>query len=288
MNKFKIVMATVFFSVAVFSSSSVPALAKDDEADYGWQNEMVGSINLTQTSFDNWAQGGENSFAWQLNFNFKFVRDEAKTNWANSGKFNYGFAKIGDEDSRKSIDEIKLESVLTYKIWSLINPYISLTGVTQFAPGYDYGTDPKTQISAFMDPGYFRESVGINYKPNETIKTRAGFSMKQTVTNDFPAPYADDPNTTSVEKTKNEIGAESVTDLNWKISENMLFTSKLELFSTFKTFNETDVDWDNVFTAKISKYFNVNLNFRLFYDRDISVKRQIKQSIALGFTYNFL
>ena len=77
---------------------------------------MVGGINLTQTSFDNWAQGGENSYAWQLNLNFKFVNDQEKTNWSNSGKFAYGATKTGDQDSRKSIDEIKLESVLTYKM----------------------------------------------------------------------------------------------------------------------------------------------------------------------------
>jgi len=286
--RFKTMLFTALVTAMVVCSGPLTARAEEKQPEYGWQKEMVGGINLTQTSFDNWAQGGENSFAWQLNFNFKFVREEEKTNWANSGKFNYGSTKIGDEGSRKSIDEVRFESVLTYKLWPLINPYVSVMGVTQFAPGYDYGTDPKIQISAFFDPAYFRESAGVNYKPNEIIKTRAGFSIKQTVTTDFPVPYADDPTTPGVEKTKNEIGAESVTDLSWKVAESMLFTSKLELFSAFKTLDATDVDWDNLFTAKISKYFDVNLNFRLLYDKDISSRRQIKQAIALGVTYNFL
>ena len=46
-----------------------------EEPKYGWQKEMVGGINLTQTSLSNWTQGGENSFAWQLNFNFKFSKN---------------------------------------------------------------------------------------------------------------------------------------------------------------------------------------------------------------------
>ena len=257
------------------------------EPEYGWQKEMVGGINLTQTSFDNWAQGGENSLAWQFFLNFKFVNDQEKTNWTNTGKFGYGSTKTGDEDYRKSIDEIKLESVLSYKLNKYINPYAAANFETQFANGYDYGTDPKTQISAFMDPGYFRESVGIGYKPNEIVSTRLGAAMKQTVTSDCPVPYADDPDTEEIEKTKNEFGAEFVTDVNWKISETSLFTSKLELFSTLEAFNEIDVNWDNVFTAKISKYLSVNFNFRIFYDRDISHKRQIYQSTALGLTYSF-
>ncbi|RKY84956.1 hypothetical protein DRP98_03865, partial [candidate division KSB1 bacterium] len=67
-----------------------------------------------------------------------------------------------------------------------------------------------------------------------------------------------------------------------------IFTSKLELFSGLKALDETDVNWDNVFTAKISKYFNVNFNVKLFYDKDISKQRQLKQSLAMGLTCSFL
>ncbi len=278
-------------AMAILISASF-ILAQDKPAEppkYGWQKSMVGGINLTQTSFDNWKQGGENSYAWQINLTFNFTNDQEKTNWANSGKLTYGANKTGDQEMRKSIDEIKLESVLTYKLGVLINPFVAATGETQFAPGYNYGTTPKTQISAFMDPGYVRESAGIGIKPNEIIKTRLGVAVKHTITQDYPAPYADDPKTlTTIEKIKNEFGGESVTDLSWKVAENTLLTSKLELFSAFKTFKETDVNWDNILTTKISKYFNVNFNFKLFYDRDISKMRQIKQAIALGLTYSFL
>ncbi|UCE21681.1 MAG: DUF3078 domain-containing protein, partial [Candidatus Aminicenantes bacterium] len=145
----------------VFLSSSALAQEKKEkkpkeEPEYGWQKEMVGGVNLTQTNFSNWTQGGENSFAWQLNLNFRFENERKKTNWANSGKFTYGATKLGEQDFRKSIDEIKLESVLTYKLNTHVNPFFAVTGETQFAPGYDYDVEPKTQISAFMDPGYFR------------------------------------------------------------------------------------------------------------------------------------
>lgn len=283
-----IIAGFMFLWVSLTSGSLFAAGDEGKEPQYGWQKEMVGGINITQTNFDNWVQGGENSFAWQANFKFNFVREAEKINWANSGKFDYGMTRVGDESSRKSIDEIKLESVLSYKLNPFVNPYAAFAHTTQFAPGYDYGTEPKSKISAFMDPGYFRESIGINYTPNSTIKTRMGFAMKQTVTSDFPVPYADDPDTPEVEKTRSEIGAESVTDLSWKIEKNTLFTSKLELFSNLKAIDQIDVNWDNTLTTSISKYFNFNINFRLFYDKDISPKRQIKQSIAFGFTYNFL
>ena len=96
-----------------FCSFAQGKTQKKEEPKFGWQNEMVGGLNLTQTSFDNWTQGGENSFAWQLNLNFKFVNDQEKFSWANSEKFCYDSTKTGDQKVRKSIDEIKLESVYT-------------------------------------------------------------------------------------------------------------------------------------------------------------------------------
>ena len=291
--KFKPIAVLIIFSLFLSGYVFAQDEAKDKQAEepkYGWQNEMIGGINLTQTSFDNWAKGGENSFAWQFNLNFKFINDQKKFNWANSGKFSYGSIKTGDENIRKSIDEIKLESVYTYKLGVYINPYVATTGETQFAPGYDYNKKPKEQLSAFIDPAYFRESIGVGYQAKKIVKTRLGVAFKQTVTqsDDYPVNFADDPKTVETENLKNEIGAESVTDVSWKITNNTLFTSKLELFSNMKAFDEIDVNWDNVLTTKISKYFNVNLNFKLFYDKDISIKRQIKEAIALGFTYNFL
>jgi len=279
----------LILTVIILFAANMFAQDKPAEAPkYGWQKEMVGGVNLTQTSFDNWAQGGENSFAWQLYLNYKFINDQQKTNWANSGKFSYGSTKTGDLGARKSVDELKVESVFTYKWGTYINPFVAVTGETQFAPGYDYGVEPKIKISKFLDPGYFRESAGFGYQPNTIVKTRLGVALKQTITSSYPVPYADDPATSEIEKTKNEVGAESVTDISWKIAENTLYTSKLELFSTLEALNETDVNWDNVFTTKVSKYVNFNFNFKMFYDRDISKKRQIKQAIALGLTYAFL
>ncbi|NIO49282.1 MAG: DUF3078 domain-containing protein [Candidatus Aminicenantes bacterium] len=286
--KLKPIVLVLFLSI--FMETYVFAQEKpEEEPKYGWQKEMVGGINLTQTSLSNWTQGGENSFAWQLNFSFRFINNQEKYSWTNSGKFTYGSTKIGGQEFRKSLDEIKLESVLTFNLGMFVDPFMAFTAETQLAPGYNYETDPKTQVSSFMDPGYFRESIGVGYQPNEIVKSRLGIALKQTITSDYPVPYADNPDTVDkIEKTKNELGAESVTDINWKVTKNSLFTSKLELFYAFQAFDETDVNWDNIFTIMISKYINININFKLFYDRDISKKRQLYQAIAFGFTYSFL
>ena len=72
------------------------------------------------------------------------------------------------------------------------------------------------------------------------------------------------------------------------MSERILYESKLEIFSNFKATDETDVNWDNTFSAKVSELIKVSFNFRLLYDKDIFYKRQLKQTLAVGLSYSFL
>jgi hypothetical protein len=282
-------LTVILYALLISASLLYSQDDKKEEVKIGWTNEVIGSLNLTQASFDNWSGGGENSLAWQFKFFGKFMNEQTTYNWTTTSKIEYGQTKLGDLESRKSIDEIRLESVYTRKMKLYVNPYLAVTGETQITKGYQYSETSKTAFSDYFDPAYFTESAGIGYSHKNQIKTRLGAALKQTITRNFPAPYADDPDTKNkIEKTKVELGAESVSDYTQKLAENMVFTSKLELFSNLKALNEVDVRWDNILTAEISKYVNVNLNFKLFYDRDISVKRQLKQSLALGLTYSFL
>jgi hypothetical protein len=64
-------LKSIVFVLFLSSFLGTNVLAQEkpaEEPKYGWQKEIVGGINLTQTSLSNWTQGGENSFAWQLNF----------------------------------------------------------------------------------------------------------------------------------------------------------------------------------------------------------------------------
>jgi len=285
MKIFLVVVICFFLSNAALFSQT----AKKDSAVYGWKKEIVGNLNLTQASFDNWGQGGENSLAWQINLNSQFTLDEKKFNWVNTGKFTIGYAKIEGNEARKSADEIKLESVYTRKINAFFNPYISATAQTQFASGFNYSdNNTKTKISKFLDPGYFTQSIGMGYHHGELVKSRLGATIKETVTSEFPVPFADNPNTPKLEKTKVEPGLSSVTDFRTALHENILLKSRVDIFSDLEAFDRIDVLWENDLVMKVTKYINVNFEFDLLYDKDISDRRQIRQVLSVGFTYTFL
>ena len=261
---------------------------KKPKLELGWHKQAAAKLKFTKNSFDNWVvQGGENSWSWQLDVlaNVKHVQE--KYQWEVSGKFSFGRAKVTGAESQKTEDEIRMESVFTFRTFLFLRGYLSLLIQSQSAPGYNYETDPIIRISNFLDPLYITQSMGFDYEPGKIFKTRAGFALKETFTRNHPVPYADNPETDRIERLKVEIGLNSTTDLDIKINEIISFTSRFELFSNFRGFDRIDIYWDNLFSAGIAKFVEVSFNFKLIYDKDVSPRRQLKQTLAVGLIYSF-
>ena len=190
---------------------------------------------------------------------------------------------------RKTDDEIFLESLLIYKYGLYINPYIAATLRTQFAKGYAYDNFGNgVVVSEFFDPGYLTQSIGLAYKPITEITTRFGVGLREVFASDFAQLYTDDPLTNTIEKTRVNGGMESVTDVNWNFAENMLFTSKLEIFSPFTDINKLIIRSDIAISAKVNKYVTSAFNVTLINDANVSPYTQIKQVLSIGLSYTLL
>lgn len=278
MNK---ILSTIILIFAVsLAQSKTPA-------DTTWQTELIGALHFSQAYFDNWVAGGESTIAGQLDLNGKAIKTTNKFIWTNNGRIAYGTSKVTGKDATKTIDEIKLESIYNY-LWKYrLDPYFAVKAETQLAPGYEHREDGKIRVSDFLDPAYFTQSLGILYKPSEKIVLRIGAAVKETITKDHPKPYADDPNTKEIEKIKIEPGAEAVFSVSKNLSDNTQINSTLDLFNDFTELSATDVKWDTDFTTKINELINIKLSVKLFYDKDISLKRQLNQTLMLGISYTF-
>jgi len=250
---------------------------------FGWGHSAVAGLTLTQIAFTDWTQGGENSLAWTTSLEGKSTDDEPTINWVNTYKFAFGQARLGDQGLRKTDDKIDLASVLTYKLGNLINPYFAATLMTQFTRGYKYESSGNSiSVSNFFDPGYLRQSVGVGYQPMPEVKTRLGVALREIVTSEFTAIYAKDA------ATRVAGGLESVTEVNWNLAENILFTSKLELFDPFKKLDQVIMRNDNTLALKVNKYITTVLNVQLVNEAPVSPRTQVKEVIAIGLSYTLL
>ncbi|MFI5252168.1 MAG: DUF3078 domain-containing protein [Bacteroidota bacterium] len=251
-----------------------------------WKHSVVAGLNLTQVGYTDWAQGGENALAWTLGLDGRSTIDWTTWNFDNSYKFAFGQTRLGSQGLRKTDDKIDLASILTYKMGTYINPYIGATFKSQFATGYIYDNLGKdSAVSKFFDPGYFTESFGAGYQPVPEVKTRLGLALREIFTNTY-TQYTDDPATPEIEKTKIDGGIEFVTDVNWQVMENLLFTSKFEMFAPMKQLDVVVVRGDNTLNAKVNKYVIVSFNVQLINEKAITPRTQLKEALSMGLTYS--
>lgn len=251
-----------------------------------WKNKGIVSLNISQISFTDWTQGGDNAITYTFKGDFAF--DYSKPEWflKNSLKVAYGQTKIASEDFKTNDNEFFLESVYSRDFNFWVDPFISNIIRTTIAPGYSYTETDRTQIAAFFDPGYISQSIGLGINQSDLVQTRLGLAFQETFTNKH-TQYSNDPETTNEEeKFKLETGIESVTDFNWNFLENMLLKSKLRLFTRFEHIEVWDVRWDNTISAQVNKYIVVNLNALIVYEKSQSARTQIKQGLQLGITYS--
>jgi hypothetical protein len=277
----------LLLTLVILSSTAFAADETEEKKDTLWVPKGIVGLNLSQISFKNWTQGGDNaiSFTFFSNFGIDYIADIWK--WRTSLKFTYGRSKIGNEGYKTNDNEIFLESTLNRSVGWLLNPYFGITARTAVAAGFDYDVTPAEQIVGFLDPFYLTEGIGLMYDQIPNFTTRLGLGFKQTFADEFNSKYTDDPDTPGdTESFKNETGIESVTEFEWVFLENMAYKGYLRLFGRFEDISVWDVRWDNTITAKINDYFNVNINVLLIYDVDESLKTQLKEAFQLGISYS--
>jgi opacity protein-like surface antigen len=277
-----VALAAACLSAATAQTPDTAAQPRDTT----WKHTGVASLSATQVAFTDWVKGGENAIAWTVRLEGKSEMIVPRWTWTNNYKFAFGQAKLDGKSVRKTDDKIDLSSVLAYTTGWPVNPYCAATLLTQFTDGYTYdANDNPIAVSAFFDPAYLVQSIGFEYKPSPVIKTRFGAALREVITSTYTV-YSDDPSTVAVEKTKTDGGIESVTDLEVKLDDNVLFTSHLELFDPVNHLDRIVVRSDNMVTAKVSKYIVVSLNLVLINDVQVTPRTQVKQMLALGVNYS--
>ena len=138
--------------------------------DTSWTKGGNLGLNVSQTSFNNWAAGGQNSVSGTGLISLFANKKVTKYTWDNTLDLAYGLIQQGTADVIKSDDKIDFSSKYgqhAFKKW-----YYSglLNFKTQFAPGYANPTKvTKTRISDFLSPAYLIGALGFDYKHNKYL-----------------------------------------------------------------------------------------------------------------------
>jgi hypothetical protein len=277
-----------YFMLLLLLAATIINAQTPDSLRNKWIPSLITTLGINQVSFTNWQTGGENSIAWTLSGNFKLNRETDDWSFRNQLKASYGRAKIGAGVYKTTDNDFYLENLASYNVGWAVSPFFSNSIRTQITKGYDYKVESSPNISDFFDPGYITQTLGFTYDKYKYIITRLGLAFQETFTKKF-TQYSDDAGTTNeVEKFKFETGLESVTDFNFTIDTNLLYSGKLRLFTRFEHLDVWDVRWDNAITAKVNSWLNVNFNYILLYEKNQSPLTQTKEALQIGITYTLL
>jgi hypothetical protein len=275
-----LVILLLISSISILAQDVPDSLLKN-----GWNMSGVVGLNISQTAFSNWAQGGSNSLAYSAYTNLGGIYFNFPWKWKNRLNLAYGRTYLKDVGYRTTDNDLYFESIGSRNIGWAVDPYFAVTVRSALTKGYDYTVTPDTQIVDFFDPGYVTEALGFTYDKNKIITSRLGIALQQTFANRF-TKYTDDPTTTDkIEKFKLETGIESVTEVKYEFLPKMTYYSFLRLFTRFDNLDVWDVRWDNVITAKINDYINVNLSVTVLHEISQTRRTQFREALQLGFAY---
>ncbi|TJZ62106.1 DUF3078 domain-containing protein [Sphingobacterium olei] len=285
---------------------NVPIPKLNLEVNY-WKHWTKFGINANQASFsDNWSAGGVNSVSLGGNIWHKSDYTRDNFNFVSEIDLRYGKIKNKDQLAKKNNDRIFWDNKLAYKLaksWAL---YFSFTFESQFDAGYRYTKRTEgeevievidTITSNFMAPGYFTESFGLEYKPDNTFSLRLGTgTARQTLILDNRLkPLEGEKERFGVEggkNFKNDLAFQITANLDRNLSKNLNLKSRYNLFADYKDIGDPDHRLDATLTAKVTNLVNVSLGGIVLYDSGYIVegedkaKVQFSQALSLGIIYN--
>lgn len=275
-----------------FETEAYRRYVKNETFKYRNKLNLRTSMGITQTSFDNWAAGGSNSFsgrAW-ANLTHTYINDSAGFSVTSVADGAYTMV-ISDGKTSKSEDNFYISSTPSWKIASRWEISGSLVFKSQFARGY---TDDTLFTSTFMSPAYLTLSAGITYSPPKGIFTAyfAPISGNATyILND----YISEQGSFGVDagsKNKTEFGA--FTRLTYKQSVLKKTTTLESTMESFWNYSDTPtLWWESRVSYSLNSIFGITLYVKVMYDESVSTPRvdsgdywQLNQSLGFNLTFN--
>ncbi|MEJ2595334.1 MAG: DUF3078 domain-containing protein [bacterium] len=275
-----------------------------------WEITGKASLNISQSYFSNWAQGGTSNFTSMGRYTMWTNYQKNKHRYTNWLDLALGYTVFLDEDPMKTEDKIEYITSYLYnfhKHWdfSVLGKFAS-----QFAKGYDYSVDSTNYISRFLAPGYIDLGPGIRYEPVDWFFINLSPAMASwIIVNDQaladsgyfgvdPAEFDDQGMLIShAKKVRTMFGAKMMMVLEKEVYKNINVGTKLELFSDYlQNPQNIDVNWQVLIGLKVNDWLNVDIQTTLLYDDDVLItdkdgnegpRTQFRQLLMLSVGYAF-
>lgn len=261
-------------------------------------------LDITQVSFNNWQQGGDNSYSGSASLYFEHNYTAPVFSIKTVFDAKYGLMRTTGQ-TRKNVDYFNLSITPSWNIserWKLSG---ALIWKSQFSKSFDYPKEkPKIWKSSFMAPGTVEISTGFTYEPpskklNILLAPIAG---KLTFVLSDSLARKGGLGTETGKKFKAEVGAQVRVNYKTKFAkEKIEYITKLESFWNYEL--PPSATWENSLTFKVTNVIKLSAIVNLIYNDQITTPKaqekrdagrvpkpwdylQIYQSVGFGLQFN--
>jgi len=253
-----------------------------------WKISGMFQTNFSQVFINEyWVAGGENSKSMLGVFKISADYKHEKTNWDNDLDLAYGL--MVQDSVKKTDDKLTLSSTFGYNAKGKWYYAANFTLKTQIANGYKY-PDVTNPISAAFAPAEMLYVLGIQYKPSEDFVVLISPLTGKTIlvlNSDLSDLGAF--GITAGEKSYSKLGMYLKLKYKKEIFKNVIFKTKLDLFSDYAELklDAIDVDWELAVEMKVNKWLSANILTNMIYNKQIIDQVQFKEVFGIGLGLKF-
>ena len=276
---------TIFF-ITLLTVGSVFGQEEKKDSIPVWKIHGRFAFIFNQSSFSNWASGGENTIAGNLNVNYDFNFKKNNINWDTRIITSYGGSYVNDKGYRKTDDRLEINTVLGYKTSS--RWFLSFIGNfrTQYTKGYNYKVEPRELVAQFFSPAYLTFGPGMLWKKSDDFNFNiAPATARYTLVSEtFSGKFGVEEGRT----TAFSLGFNLSGYYRFALMENDDIDNILTVYNEYlaKLCN-FDVDYQINIRFKVNKSIKMLMTFHTIVDDDSSSKVQFRQLFGLGVNYSF-
>ena len=246
---------------------------------------------------DNWYKGGESNQAAVGTVTLEANYDnKSKWKWDNKLEMKLGFQTSPLDTVHKfktNEDLIRYTGKVGLQAANRWYYTLQMLAYTQFYHGLK--SNNTKVFSDFMSPFNLSVGLGMDYKVQALANKLTGtINMSPLAVNyryvdraDLAASFG--VKTPDHSHSLTDFGSQITASLTWQVNDVLSWKTRIYGFSSY---HRSEVEWENTFTLRVSKYISANLFlFPRFDDannRDENLGYwQFKEYSSLGFSYNF-
>lgn len=247
---------------------------------------------------DNWYKGGESNQAAVGSVTLEANYDnKSKWKWDNKLEMKLGFQTSPSDTVHKfktNEDLIRYTGKVGLQAANRWYYTLQMLAYTQFYHGLK--SNNTKVFSDFMSPFNLSVGLGMDYKVQALANKLTGtINMSPLAVNYRYVDRADLAKNFGVKVDEGhthsltDFGSQLTASLTWNVNDVLSWKTRVYGFTSYHRF---EVEWENTFTLRVSKYISANLF--LFPRFDDANKRdddlgywQFKEYSSLGFSYNF-